>query len=109
MTETQKKYAKYLGKLYWSAERRYNQDAKGYIYYHNLVMIKSLVRRYGQSGKYLYKIDVLSSKHDSQMEYKLDCTHFLQLLGTVNRWGNGYFPATTGDLEKDVAQIQKAC
>lgn len=108
MTSTEKRYSKHIGKLYWCGERTYNSDIEGYKYYYNLVMVGSMVKN--RNKRYSYDIEVLHSPYQfyGDRTYKVECSFFLTMIGSINKWGNGYFPST-GDLEKDVAQIHKAC
>jgi len=110
MTATEKRYGKHIGKLYWCGQRTYNSDlnGNGYHYYYNLIMVRA-IEKDKYSKKYQYVIDVLSSPYNHGQTYRVECSYFLTLVGPINKYGNGYLPATTGDLEKDVAQIQKAC
>jgi hypothetical protein len=108
MTQTEKQYSKHIGKLFWCGERSYESDKQEYVYYFNLVMING-VQRHKYSKKFQYRIEVLSSGYRDNTPYMLDCSWFKNLLGKINKYGNGYFPVKTGEVEKDVAQIHKAC
>jgi hypothetical protein len=111
MSQTEKRYNKHIGKLFWCGERTYNTDVSGYHHYFTLVMIRGIEKE-KYNKKYQYIVDVISSpyKHNEGETYKVGCAYFCNdLLEVITQYGNGYFPATTGDLEKDVAQIQKAC
>ena len=111
MSPTEKRYSKHIGKLYWCGERTYNSDISGYKYYYTLAMING-IERHKYNKKFLYKIEILSSpyKENQGETYTVACALFCNdLLGKINKWGNGYFPARTGEVEKDVAQIPKAC
>ncbi len=108
MTATEKKYNKQVGKLFWSGERSYEQDKQEYVYYFNLVMING-IHKDKYNKKYQYTVEVLSSPYKDSVSYNVECSWFKILLGQINKYGNGYLPASTGDLEKDVAQIPKAC
>ena len=108
MTQTEKRYSKNIGKLFWCGERTYSLNTGQYEYYFNLVMISG-IQKDKYSKKYQYSVDVISSPYKDKVSYKLDCSWFKILFGNINQYGNGYLPASTGDLEKDVAQIPKAC
>jgi hypothetical protein len=108
MTQTEKKYSKNVGKLFWSGERNYLHDKQDYHLYYKLVMINGL-QKDKYSKKYLYVIEVLSSPYNHGQTYRVECSYFLTLAGHINKYGNGYIPVKTGEVEKDVAQIPKAC
>jgi hypothetical protein len=108
MTPTEKKYNARLGKLYWSGQSTWDQDSQDYKQCFDLVMLTKCERKYIGSGPYTYEVEVLNDKKLSH-KYKVDCTYFFILENKLNKWGNGYIPVKTGDLEKDVAQIPKAC
>lgn len=108
MTSTEKRYSKHIGKLFWCGERTYDSEKQDYHHYYNLVMINGL-QKDKYSKKYQYTVEVLSSPYKDRTSYTIECSWYNTLLGQINKYGNGYLPATTGDLEKDVAQIPKAC
>lgn len=115
MTPTEKKYSQHIGKLYWSANREYDHANGGYKPLFDLVMPIELGRRYGH-GRYMLTLKVLKFNVDAagkqrlgQEEYRIEASYFIQLLNNINQWHQGYIPARTGELEKDVAQIKKAC
>ncbi len=111
MTQTEKKYKSRLGRLYWSSEREWNREKEQYDIRYFLVMLSGCAKKYGESGKYRYSIDVLTEgrTYDKNTQYFIDCSYFIKLENKINRWDNGYFPVITGDAEKDVAQIPKEC
>ena len=116
MTQTEKKYNQYLGKLYWSANREYDDSIGDYKPIFDLVMPTNLERRYGH-GRYMLTLKVLKFNVNSecvrsggrQEEYRIEASYFIQLVNNINQWHQGYILAQTGELEKDVAQIKKAC
>ena len=111
MTPTEKKYAKHIGKLYWSANREWDRDTGEYKPIYDLVMPISLQRRYGH-GRYMLTLQVIQfdqdKAHARQEQYNIEASYFQTLVGKINAWSQGYFLAKTGELEKDVDQIQKA-
>lgn len=115
MTPTEKKYTQYLGKLFWSPTRIFNHSNGDYDIVYDMVMPVSLRRR-GSKGRYLLQFDVVQfGEHPSprniysnRVEYDIEAGFFIQLLNKINEWSQGYIPVVTGDLKKDVDQIQKA-
>jgi hypothetical protein len=110
MTNTEKKYNQHIGKLYWSANRVWDSDKEEYKPIYDLVMPVNLRRRYGH-GRYLLTLRVLQfsqGKSHGQEEYDIEASFFVLLMDKINHWHQGYFPAKTGDLKKDVDQIKKA-
>lgn len=113
MTPTEKKYAKHIGKLYWSANREWDRDTGNYKPIFDLVMPISLQRRYGH-GRYMLTLQVIQFNANDgkevhrQEQYNIEASYFQSLFGKINHWNQGYFLAKTGELEKDVDQIKKA-
>lgn len=117
MTPTEKKYTQHIGKLYWSAQRIYNHTKGDYEPVYDMVMPVSLHRRHGR-GRYQLSLEVVQfgdmpdnqarGHYQARQQYDVEAGYFLQLFGSVNKWHQGYFPVVTGELEKDVAKIQKA-
>lgn len=117
MTPTEKKYTKHIGKLYWASQRVFNHDKGDYDQVIDMVMPVSLRRRNG-GGRYLLTLEVVQfgvmpnnqqrGLYAARQEYDMEAGYFLQLLGKINEWKQGYIPVVTGEREKDVDQIPKA-
>jgi len=113
MTPTEKKYSQHIGKLYWSANREWDRDKEEFKPVFDLVMPINLKRRYGH-GRYMLTLQVIQfnqgkDRGGTREQYDIEATYFTELLNYVNNWHQGYFLAKTGELEKDVDQIKKAC
>lgn len=116
MTPTEKKYTQHIGKLYWNAQRVYNHTKGDYDAVYDIVMPVGIYRRYGK-GRYQMSLEVIQfgdmpdnqprGAYQAREEYDIEAGYFLQLLGRINDWHQGYFPVVTGELEKDVDQIKK--
>lgn len=117
MTPTEKKYAQHIGKLYWGAQRIFNGIKGDYEPVYDMVMPVSLHRRHG-TGRYQLTLEVVQfgeipdnkprTHYQARQQYDIEAGYFLQLLGNINKWHQGYIPVVTGELEKDVDQIKKA-
>ena len=112
MTPTEKKYSQHIGKLYWSANHEWDRDKQDYNPIFDLIMPINLRRRYGR-GKYILTLQVIQFNQGKvsggREQYDIEASYFTQLLNCNNDWHQGYFLAKTGELEKDVDQIKKAC
>lgn len=111
MTPAEKKYNQYIGKLYWSANREWDRDKEEYKPIYDLVMPVHMHRRYGR-GRYMLTVEILQFNKTTgfrQERYDIEASYFSQLVGKINQWQQGYILAKTGEVEKDVDQIQKAC
>lgn len=90
MTPTEKKYAILVGNLYWSRTQTYDWNTNSHKDYWNLELITGCKRRYGQSGNYVYTIQVIKhgNPEDSERdgrEKRMNCNILLDLLKTPDR------------------------
>lgn len=118
MTPTEKKYTQHIGKLYWASQRVYNHDKGDYDQVFDMVMPVGLRRR-NDAGRYLFTLEVVKfgdmpnnqprGSYLARLEYEIEARYFLHLSGKINEWMQGYIPVVTGEREKDVDQIHKAC
>lgn len=73
MTPTYRKYAKYVGKLYWEKNNDWDVEKRDYVWYWRPIMIAGLQRRYGR-GRFMYMITALGAKEDEwRSNYKSEC------------------------------------
>lgn len=63
ISQTYKKYAKHVGKLYWEKNSDWDLEKRDYVYSWRPIMIAGLQRRYGR-GRYTYTIMALGVKED---------------------------------------------
>jgi hypothetical protein len=79
MTQTEKQYAKNVGKLFISKNREFNHDKKGFEYTHSLCFVYGMYRTgyNGKTGAYGYKVQTLApSRDDWRKEYTVKCREF---------------------------------
>jgi hypothetical protein len=77
------------------------------------------LRRRNDAGRYLFTLEVVKfgdmpnnqprGSYLARLEYEIEARYFLHLSGKINEWMQGYIPVVTGEREKDVDQIHKAC
>lgn len=73
MTPTYKKYAKYIGKLFWEKHNDYNYEVGDYVTVWKPIMIAGLQRRYG-TGRYMYTIMALGANVEEwRASYRSEC------------------------------------
>ena len=81
MTQTEKKYAKNVGKLFLVKEKRYNMDRKEFQTEHGLCMVYGMVRcgYTGKSGAYAYQINTLTPvEQEWRRDFNVRCTEFIE-------------------------------
>jgi hypothetical protein len=98
MTQTEKQYAKNVGKLFISKDKEFNHDKKGFEYTHTLCFVYGMVRTgyNGKSGAYAYKIQTLSpARDDWKQDYTVKCKEFVNGPTRRSYWHrNDYLPLT---------------
>lgn len=77
-SETEKRYAKHVGKLYWYKDSVWNYDKRVYINKYTLVMVASVHRPY-YSNRFCFLIQELESRHDDEKprDYNIQATRFM--------------------------------
>jgi hypothetical protein len=102
MTQTEKQYAKNVGKLFISKDKEFNHDKKDFQYTHSLCFVYGMVRHgYREKGAYAYKIQTLSpARDDWKKEYTVKCKEFINSSPRRSYWHrNDYFPLTPENTE----------
>lgn len=107
MTPTEKKYAKYVGKLFLVKEKRYNMDKKVFEFEHGLCMVYGLYRTgyNGNTGAYGYNINTLSPvEQEWRKDYNVRCADFLGH-GGRSHWGNRTYELLTKENMELVGKV----
>lgn len=79
-SQTYKKYAKLLGKLYWEKHNDWDYDSADYKTTWTMIMIEGIHRRWG-TGKFLFTITTIGAKKDEwRSEYRSACSRILNQL-----------------------------
>ena len=82
ISPTYKKYAKYIGKLFWERHNEYQYETGQYVTRWNLIMVHGLARRWGR-GHYMYAVSDLSAT-DWRQNYNIEASRFNLLLFRKN-------------------------
>lgn len=110
MTQTEKQYAKNVGKLFISKDKEFNHDKKGFQYTHSLCFVYGMYRTgyNGKTGAYGYKIQTLApSRDDWKQDYAVKCKEFIDGAPRRSYWHrnsyywhrNSYLPLTPENTE----------
>lgn len=80
LSPTYKKYAKYLGKLFWERSNDWDFEKREYVYRYHLIMVNSLTRRWGK-GHYMFVVSDLQCEEGSwRQNYNIESARFERAL-----------------------------
>lgn len=108
MTQTEKKYAANVGKLFLIHEKRYNQDKKAFQMEYALCMVYGMVRTgwNGQNGAYAYQINRLTHTDiEWRRDYNVRCKEFIGEGSYRRHWQNTKYELLTKENMELVGKI----